>query len=484
MANNGLVNNNTLGTVSVIERDRTDEVEMILGQGQYRQRKNGIMRPGIMVLKSGCSSADQEIYAAMVKDGCDWDEIDKHLGTDKNKKSKLIPKNVDYFTIHPKDCANPADVETLHRLYADPDGKLRSLPVWFPVSEWWNILPHSLRCFSTNGLKYHSVIRSGVMSCEFPIPTKKGTRTFGGREWGVRPCEPEKCSEFQKGECKFGGVVQFYIPGVKGVGMWALPTTSWYSLMSIKSTLDVVNKLLGRCSGLMDGKAFFRLRKVEETIYRSNDDGSRVKTKQFIVVLDTDLDMTEIARYAGREVSVLRAGAAVNALEGGTRKEITGFTPPTPPAEKVMIDTPPVQPSPMPPNAVHRSDDAGGDDQTVPPEEDVEEDVEKVALRKLEEVRVELNSFRAEEKLKGQSLMVYAVGHYGKELQSMSLLELRNFLSDVKQQVKADKKAWLILVELYAKNAERKKQPVDEKKDDVPVSVFASGGDSQDFSVI
>ena len=359
--------NHTNGIVRELEfgGESVAELATLLGP-QYRLPRAGIIRPGIMVLKGGCPDSDKVLYEALVKEGASWDEIDAKLGQDKAGKSKLIPKNVDYFTIHPQDCRNPRDIEQIYKLYADEDGKLRSFPVIFPVNEWWNIIPHSLRCFGTNGLKFKSDFRymrnetGSIVNveriCTFPLSAEPGKRIFGGRKWGERPCDPEVCTEYQKGECTFGGVIQFYIPGVKGIGVWVLPTTSWYSLSEIKTTLEMVSRLTGgKIAGTFNGKPIFRLKKVKEEVTRIDlNTGKPIKTTQYLIALDVDVDMTELASLyeAGR---VLDRGTKI---AGALSSPVVPEKPVSnPPQESSIPDTPPVNPDPENPgHEVHDKD--------------------------------------------------------------------------------------------------------------------------------
>jgi len=300
----------TTGIVKSLSEEH--EVEMILGP-VFKLRRAGVVRPGIMVLKKSCSPEDHKAYGELLAQGKNWDEIEKQIG-----KGKLIPKNVDYFTIQPSDCNNPQDAETIYKLYADPDGKLRSFPVWFPINEWQNIIPHSLRCFGLTGLKYKCEIVNGEMLCYQPFVQETVVKTFGGRDWVVRKkCEPSICNEFQKGECKFGGVINCFVPGIKGMNQWIIPTTSWNSLANIKSSLELVKGLLGRVSGLVDGKPFFRIRKVKETVYHTDSEGKRTPSEQWIIVLDCELDPMDMARYVEPRAITERAKEATLQLVGG-----------------------------------------------------------------------------------------------------------------------------------------------------------------------
>ncbi|MCR4286751.1 MAG: hypothetical protein NUW09_01925 [Deltaproteobacteria bacterium] len=316
---------NTNGFIREIERADSvvlAELTTLLGP-KFKFPKAGVIRSGIMVPKSTCSADDSKLYDALVAEGRSWDEIEAKLGLDKDRKTKLIPKNVDYFSVFPGDCVNKENAKKLHNLYGDKDGKLRSFSVVFPVNEWWNILPHSLRCYGNNGLKFKSDFRlvkdrngevvDGSRVCTFPVDAVPGKKVFGGRAWDERPCDPEICSEYQSGDCAFGGAIQFYIPGIPGVGLWMLPTTSWYSLVDIKSSLELVSRITGnRITGTFGGKPIFRIRKVREEISRiDTKTGKAIKTSQWLIKLEADVDMTELAAACepGRVISAGLAAA-------------------------------------------------------------------------------------------------------------------------------------------------------------------------------
>ncbi|OQA95290.1 MAG: hypothetical protein BWY23_02471 [Spirochaetes bacterium ADurb.Bin218] len=319
--------NNTTAVANIIQGDDdeiTAHVATLLGP-KFNLPKAGVIRPGIMKLKGGATPQDKALYEKMLAEGATWDEIDQELGTDANGKSKLIPANVDYFTVRPRDCQNPKMAEEIYKLYADKDGKLRSFPVWFPVNEWWNIIPHSLRCFSQSGIKFRSAFREkGRRVCEFPLEIEPGRKVFNGRPWGERPCEPDTCREYQTGECKLGGVLQFYIPGIKGIGLWVLPTTSWYSLVRIKSSLEAVSSITGgRLSRIfIDGQTPFVLKKVLDEVSRVDPKtGKSIRQSQWLINLDVQIDMFELVKY-GQEKTIEKRGLAAISILNGTHSNV------------------------------------------------------------------------------------------------------------------------------------------------------------------
>jgi hypothetical protein len=285
----------------------------------------GVIRPGIMVLKKESTQADVERYDRLLAQGTSWTDMAKDLG------DKLIPQNVDYFTVNGHDCVNPANADLIKKLYADPDGRLRSIPVYFPMNEWWNIIPHRLCCYGlTKGLKHRSGfeyerddrgrIADYSMVCETPEDLEAGKKLFGGRAWTRRPCDPESCPEYQREECRFSGRIYFMIPGIKGMGSWVIPTKSWYSMKRLKKTLrDMYQLTNGRIAYLLHkGETIFTLRKVKATIPCIDwEKGETKMRQQYLIDLDVVVDPLEVAREYSIEKVLQRGARAMTMLGAG-----------------------------------------------------------------------------------------------------------------------------------------------------------------------
>jgi hypothetical protein len=308
----------------------TPDMLTLLGP-QFILPEAGRISPGIKILKNGCSEADKKLYDQMVVEGYGWDDIEKKLGADSNGKSKLRPQNVDFLTIHPQTCKNPRHCQTIMSRYADEnDGKLRSLPVLFTSNNWWEIMPHGLICFSKGEVRYRSAFKlikdefgrtNAVRICEAPREIEKGKRMYGGRGYiENRVCDPDNCPEYQSVECKFCGYLQFLIPGIPGIGVWKLRTNSWYSLVAIKSALELVSGFTkGRLAGLShNGKPVFRLSKVEGAVSRIDTEKCKaVKTDQWLIHLDADVDITELVMQNSNNALIDRGRRALSILGNG-----------------------------------------------------------------------------------------------------------------------------------------------------------------------
>ncbi|MGD0238559.1 MAG: hypothetical protein ABSC55_28980 [Syntrophorhabdales bacterium] len=299
-------------------------------------KTSGVIRPGIMVLKKGHTDADLATYNRLVAQGRSWEEMAKEL------PDRLVPQNVDYFTANSHDCLNPTNAELIRKLYADSDGRIRSIPIYFSLNEWWSVIPHRLCCFgSTRGLKHRSAFEyerdaSGRvadyrMVCESPENLLAGKKLFGGRGWTKKSCDPEACPEYQKEECRFSGKIYFMIPGVKGMGSWVVPTKSWYSMKRLKATLrDTARITNGRIAYLLHkGEPVFVLRKVKATIPTIDwGKGESKMRQQYLIDLDVVVDPLEVAREYSVEKMLEKGGKAITLLTPATQngKELEEIT--------------------------------------------------------------------------------------------------------------------------------------------------------------
>jgi hypothetical protein len=327
--------NNTTSVARILE-DGDEEyiasVSTLLGP-EYRLQRGGVIRPGIMKPKNNCTDDDKAKYEAMLAEGATWDEIDRALGVDGRGKSKLVPSNVDYFSVRPRDCVNQKHAQKIHDMYADPDGKLRELPVIFPVNEWWKIIDHSLRCFGQSGIRFRSKFKEvycnnqkdAVRVCQYPM--EEAGKVFGGRKWAERPCDPDTCREYQSGECKFGGTLSFYIPGISGIGVWVLPTTSWYSLLNIKSALQYIAGVTnGQLAKLFykDDPLFLLQKVCREISVVDPKTGKATRREQWLINLDVSVDMASLIQYYKQQQIADRAQIATATFAGrnGTANKV------------------------------------------------------------------------------------------------------------------------------------------------------------------
>lgn len=317
----------------------------ILGESSIRVPISGKIRVGIMVLTADGKRLKEaeEIYAEGVRDGRSWDAIEGAIkrANPEFTKSPLTPKNAPYFTVFAHDFGMPEVADIIMEKHGEDRGdgvkRLYRIPLVFGLDLMEQVLPHQFAAWSRNERLFWSEYGAdGVRHCmtHEAVPmdqhSKRANKVFGGRKSVFRKdnagvCNPDACPQFQKGECKLSGQLVAYVPDVPGVGMVAIPTTSIYSLTRIRDKLAVVYQLRGRISGTHNGKPIFWLTKREEEVSMIDPHtGLAKKVKQYLVVLEEDVDMTKVlasmeapalAHAGAQAAAALAAPAPVAAAE-------------------------------------------------------------------------------------------------------------------------------------------------------------------------
>lgn len=306
----------------------------------------GHVRSGIMRLvrpKQDASPAEVKayenrvvVYQRLVEQGLSWEDIGKQIGG----MQFLTPQNEDYFTVRPIDCrTNPENAEILKRLYADPDGKLRKLPIVFLSNDWIECIPHQLAVWSKTKWLYRSEYvrvrdeETGEMGykriCVKPVPYEKGKRPFGGQDITERgPCVPEDCTEYQKGDCKLSGYVQGVIPGTKGAGVWNIYTKSIYSFRQMMQKFKLVEKATGRIVALIDKKtqqpvfSVFKVPDAEVSRYVV-ETGKTQLTSQDLIHIEANIDMYDLMLAYQPQAVLERGKEAQRAITGASPQHET-----------------------------------------------------------------------------------------------------------------------------------------------------------------
>jgi hypothetical protein len=219
-----------------------------------------------------------------------------------------------------RDCdfTRPADAQSIRLKHADPDGKVRRIPVWFPLGEIDRVIPHGFRAFNGSGALIAASFYEGKqLMVRF---TEAGFKGQPKREdFKVAPFDPEKMIN-AKGDpvtpsgikLDFGGFYRFNVPGLRGFDEIVVPTRSWYGMSYSVALLRRVRSILGRFDGLLNGEPFFELVKSPEEV--KTPDGK--KQMQFIPVLELAVDPMELARYAEPMAVAARAAKARRVLVG------------------------------------------------------------------------------------------------------------------------------------------------------------------------
>jgi Recombination directionality factor-like len=237
-------------------------------------------------------------------------------------KNPFYPTNTQHFNIHPLEVeGGRATVEYLISNYGEDRGeglKIYRFPVIFPdVPNGIDGVFKSKFEVHQGPTKYSSEYTdAGQRICVYRAPIdvsqQSKRKKFVAREKKVRgPCDPATCSEFAAGACRFTGTLHFYIPGVSGSGTWILKTGSTNAAEDVFLRLD---DLYTRCKGRLpnftpEGNPVFALTKKLKTMKYFDESGVERKADQWVLSLETVIDMSKLMLVEERKHLVITAPA-------------------------------------------------------------------------------------------------------------------------------------------------------------------------------
>ena len=314
-------------------------VSTLLGRSAPRIPVAGRIRAGIKVLtrRSAENERVRAIYERGVEQGKSFDTIEREIvDAAPGLKNALTPKNVPYFTVRAEDFPNPEIARQITDLFAEDRGdgvkRLYRFPVVFPADAWQSVMPHELVAWTANERRFWSEYSQDgqIRHCmtHAPVPVDAGTRrairVWGGRKTVQRAdngglCDPESCREYQDRKCNLSGRFIFFIPGIKSISAFELPTNSFYAMNAAIQKFQTIGFMRGgRISGFLDGKHTpFYISKRLVDVPRIDEDGRPVRTSQWLIELEAPVDMAALLR-PDEGVGTLeeRAAEAVTVLEG------------------------------------------------------------------------------------------------------------------------------------------------------------------------
>jgi hypothetical protein len=101
-------------------------------------------------------------------------------------------------------------------------------------------------------------------------------------------CNPAKCAYYQQGQCRRVMNLQFLLPDCPGFGVYQLDTSSFYSIINVNSSLELIRGICGRLSMIP-----LSLRLVEQEVL---PEGKKKIVR--VLSLTAPYSLAEIQKYA------------------------------------------------------------------------------------------------------------------------------------------------------------------------------------------
>jgi len=313
----------------------------LLGRSAPRIPVGGRIRAGIKVLTRKAAEHKQavEIYDKGVAEGKGFETIEREITRVLPALDHpLTPKNVPYFTVRGEDFPNPEIARQIMELFGedregDGERRLYRFPVVFPADAWQSVMPHEMVTWTSSERRYWSEYSAdgATRFCKTheTVPVdgngRRTIRIWGGRKTITRPenggvCDPEKCTEYQGKKCNLSGRFIFFIPGIRSITAFELPTNSFYAMQAAIEKFQTIGFMRGgRISGFLDGQRtpFYITKRLVE-VSRIDDGGKATRVPQWLIELEAPVDLTALLRPDdGLEALEMRASEAVTVLEGG-----------------------------------------------------------------------------------------------------------------------------------------------------------------------
>jgi Recombination directionality factor-like len=330
--------NGQAGPVAVVQGGAL-AVPTLLGRTAPRIPVAGRIRAGIKVLTRRAAENERvrAIYERGVEQGKSFDSIEREIAdAAPDLKNPLAPKNVPYFTVRGEDFPNPEIARQITDLFGEDRGdgvkRLYRFPVVFPADAWQSVMPHELVAWTANERRFWSEYAADGQTrycmSHAPVPVVSGTRrairVWGGRKTMRRAdngglCDPESCAEYQDRKCNLSGRFIFFIPGIKSISAFELPTNSFYAMNAAIQKFQTIGFMRGgRISGFLDGRytPFYLTKRLVE-VPRIDEEGRPVRTSQWLIELEAPVDVAALLRPdEGLDGAEARAAEAMNVLEG------------------------------------------------------------------------------------------------------------------------------------------------------------------------
>jgi hypothetical protein len=315
----------------------------VLGNGPARIPTGGKIRAGIKVLTHRAAELPlaREIYDEGVAAGRSFAQIERTLAEAlPDLKAPLVPRNVPWFTVREQDFQNPAIARQIIDAYSEDRGEGRRVyrfPIVFPSDHWQTVMPHELAAWGAHEKRYWSEYSADgrVRHCKCHAPAtlddsgKRAVRLFGGSKTMLRDdnhglCEPEACHEYQQRQCNLSGRFLFFIPGIRSISAFELHTNSFYAMNAAIQKFETIGFLRGgRISGFLDRQRTpFFLSKKLMAVAHIDEEGRRVRVRQWIIELEAPVDVAALMRDGEDAEAAIEQAQLASQLLGGPRATV------------------------------------------------------------------------------------------------------------------------------------------------------------------
>jgi hypothetical protein len=192
-----------------------------------------------------------------------------------NAEGTVYPSPADYFV-----CP-----EEVRKVFGEKPKELR---IMFPTDDETQWASQYLRCYS----------KTGNLICRGDGETAVAKVETVNREAGSKgetiskllemPCDPGRCPIHKQGSCRRVMNLQFLLPDCPGFGVYQLDTGSFYSIVNINSSLELIRGTCGRLSMIP-----LSLKLVEQEVQPEGE-----KKTARVLSLTAPYSLVEIQKYA------------------------------------------------------------------------------------------------------------------------------------------------------------------------------------------
>lgn len=206
------------------------------------------------------------------------------------KTGNEYPVETDHFILDPVDpieSSRKVLIDEFKRLFADPDGKVRSIRIMLPVDNMDLLFPTYYKRYGSG-----TSLQCKGDGIEAVCPSEefaKGLKIIGKTEMGVKvECAGKECPFYKANKCSENAVLNVLIPDLPGVGVWQIVTGSINSILNINSSVALIRQIAKRAN-----MVWLTLKRIPQ---ETSHDGK--KATHYPITIDTNIKMAELQQLA------------------------------------------------------------------------------------------------------------------------------------------------------------------------------------------